>query len=213
MHETPQKRMSPITALVLGGCAMGITGIVAGASVLLYTLSIANNKATDVIGLVEHTFDGLPELLDSMPPIVSDALSDRRAPEYTSSVGVDVSFVPDSRGDYLRPSLTVKNNGEETLTFLAVRVAAIDDRGRAVEDWTEVVATPVAIDDDWRGPLMPGNTRYITLHGSRRLGLDRAQDLRGVVEITDVRVWDPTVKKEAATAGIASKIAAMQSAG
>jgi hypothetical protein len=205
--------MSALSALILGVCGLGMTGIVAGSGILLYTLSIANNKTSDVLGLVEHTFDGLPELIESMPPIVSDALSDRRAPEYAGHVDIEVGFVPDSRGDYLRPSLIVKNNGDQTLTFLAVRVAAIGESGRAVEDWTEVIATPIAIEHDWRGPLMPGNTRYVTLRGSRRLSLDQAERIRGAVEITDVRVWDPTVRKNAATAGVISKIASVQDAG
>jgi len=46
---------------------------------------------------------GLPELLNSLPPIVSDALSDRRAPEYASQLSIDVDFVPGGRGDYLCP--------------------------------------------------------------------------------------------------------------
>ncbi len=213
MNATPPRRMSPLTALILGVCGLGMTAIVAGSGIVAYTLSIANSKASDIFALAEHTFDGLPELLDSMPPIVSDALSDRRAPEYAVNVEVEVGFVRSGRGDYLRPSLIVKNNGDQTLSFLAVRVAAIGEGGRALEDWTEVIATPIAIERDWPGPIMPGNTRHITLHGSRRLSVEDAELIRGVVEITDVRVWDPTIRKNAATTGLVSRIAAIQGAG
>ncbi len=202
--------MSALTALILGVCGLGMTGIVAGSGIVAYTLSIANNKASDIFALAEHTFDGLPELLESMPPIVSDALSDRRAPEYAGDVSIEVGFVPGGRGDYLCPSLIIKNNGDQTVSFLTVRVAAISENGRALEDWTEVIATPIAIDDEWRGPLMPGSTRYVTLRGSRRLSPERADEIRGAVEITDVRVWDPSVRKNIATAGL---VAAIQEAG
>ena len=206
MHPNPPRRMSALTALVLGVCGLGMTGIVAGSGIVVYTLSIANGKASDIFALAEHTFDGLPKLLESLPPIISDALSDRRAPEYAGKVSIEVGFVPGGRGDSLCPSLIVKNNGDQTVSFLTVRVAAIGENGRALEDWTEVIATPIAIEDEWRGPLMPGSTRYVTLRGSRRLNPERVNQIRGAVEITDVRVWDPSVRKNVATAGMVASV-------
>jgi len=51
-----------------------------------------------------------------------------------------------------------------------------------------VVATPLAIDDDWRGPLMPGATRYVVLSGSRSLA-GKVGTVTAVTEIGEVRVW------------------------
>jgi len=70
-----------------------------------------------------------------------------------------------------------------------VRVAALDVDGVARREWTEVVATPLAIDDDWRGPLLPGSKRHVVLSSWRGVSAASATAIRGDVEISDVRVW------------------------
>ena len=81
---------------------------------------------------------------------------------------------------------------------MAVRVAALNEDQTPIREWTEVVATPLAIDDDWRGPIMPGETRYIVLSsGWRGLSLEDAGKIRGVVEISEMRIWEPPHESEA----------------
>ncbi len=187
---TNNTRMSPITALFLGLFAVGAVGIAAGTSVILYSLRILDHKASTILSFAEQTVDSLPELVAALPPAL-DALSGQRAPDYAGKVDVTVRFAPNDRGDGLRPVLTILNKGDEVVSMLAVRVVALDSKNVPVREWTEVVATPLAIDDDWRGILMPGAPRYVVLPASRSLSPSEAESLTGVVEISELRVWRP----------------------
>jgi hypothetical protein len=181
--------MSPLTAMFLGIFGVVAVAILAGTSTLLYGMTIVDQKASALIGFAENTLEGLPELLASLPPAISDALSDRREPAYAAKIAVSVRFVADQDG--VRPVLTVNNKGDEVVSLLALRVAALNAKRVAVYDWSEVVATPIAIDDDWRGPLMPGAERQVVLHRCRSLPAQSAESIEGAVEIADVRVWVP----------------------
>lgn len=190
---TPRSRMSPITALIVGLFLFGGVGIASLTTVVLYTMRIADSNAAKLLHFAGNTVDGLPELLKSLPPALADVLNDRRAPEYVSNIDVKVKFINDEAGGVLRPVVTVTNKGTEVVSMLALHVAAMDENGTPRGDWTEVVATPLTIDDDWRGPLMPGNTRHVVLSGSRSLA-GKSEALVAVAEIGDVRVWEAEAK-------------------
>ncbi len=182
-------RMSPLTALFLGIFFVGAVTIGSAATVVLYGMRIVDTKASALIRFAGNTVEGLPELVQSLPPAIGDLLHDRRAPEYAGKINVEVKLSADESSGVVRPVLTVRNAGDEVVSLLAVRVAALDANGVPVNDWTEVVATPLAIDDDWRGPLMPGATRYVVLSGSRSLA-GKAGTVTAVAEIGDVRIWE-----------------------
>ena len=184
-------RMSPWTALFIGAFGVGAVGIAAGASVVLYGMRIAEKNVAQVLGLAEDAVEGLPELIESLPPGLAELLNDRRAPEYASKLNVIVKFVPDARGQGWHPALIITNEGDEVVSLLGVRVAALDAHGAPLKEWTEVVATPLAIDDDWRGPLMPHNTRYVVLSRSGGVDPDLVAGITGAFEISEVRVWQP----------------------
>ena len=184
-------RMSPLTALFLGIFGVGGVGIAAGAIVVLYSLRILDNKASALIGFAEHTVESLPELIDALPPAIGDVLNDRRAPDYAANLDVSVRFVANEQSEGVRPVVTVINKGKEVVSMLAVRVAALDARKVPVREWTEVVATPIAADDDWRGPLMPGATRHVVLSSWRSFPADKIEILSAAPEISELRVWEP----------------------
>lgn len=188
-----KSRMSPMTALFLGMFFVGGLGIASGTAVVLYTMHIVDQKAGSLIRFADNTVEGLPELLKSLPPTLADMLHDRRSPEYASKIDVDVRLIADEVNGTVRPVLTIKNTGDEVVSMLSLRVAAIDANGTPRTDWTEVVATPVSIDDDWRGPLMPGATRHVVLSGRRSLA-GKSESLVAVAEIGDVRVWEAEAK-------------------
>ena len=192
---TPRTRMSPMTALFLGMFFVGGLTIASATAVVLYSMRILDHKAASLLNFADHTVAGLPELLKSLPPALADILHDRRAPEYASKIDVKVKFIDDETSGALRPVLTVKNTGEEVVSLLALRVAAIDANGTPRNDWTEVVATPLSIDNDWRGPLMPGATRHVVLSGCRSLA-GKSDTLAAVAEIGDVRVWEAEAKAQ-----------------
>jgi hypothetical protein len=131
----------------------------------------------------------LPELIEALPPAVGDLLNDRRAPEYTANLKVDVKLATDER-DRLRPVMTIRNDGDEVVSMLAVRVAALRGDAVPIREWTEVAATPIAIDHDWRGPLMPHTTRHVVLSGYCSLPGDAADYLTPAYEISEIRVWE-----------------------
>ncbi len=184
------RRMSPLTALFLGLWIVGGIGIAGGTAITLYALRIIDGKVSDVFALAENTIGGLPELLETLPAAVRDVLGDRRAPEYADQIQVRVNFVEDRRRGGLRPALTITNTGNQVVSLLAVRVAALE-RGIPIGEWTEIAATPFAIGDEWRGLLMPGKTRYIVASSWRTIPADKAGDVLGVFEISELRVWDP----------------------
>ncbi len=189
-------RMSPLTALFLGIFGVGAVGIASGTVVVLYGMRIIDTNASAVLGFADTTIGGtlenLPELLEALPEAVQDLLSDRRAPDYAANMDVAVDFVVDERSGGLRPAMTITNNGDRVVTLLAIRVAALSGSRVPLREWTEVVATPIAIDHDWRGPLYPGNTRYVVLSSAwRNIPTDKIREIQGAVEISDIRVWEP----------------------
>ena len=188
-------RMSPLTAMFLGMFFVGGLVIASATAVVLYSMRIIDHKSASLLNFAGNTVEGLPELLKSLPPALADVLNDRRAPEYVGNLDVQVRFLSDSdRG--VQPVLTVKNNGNEVVSMLALRVAAIDNYGLPHNDCTQVVATPLALQgSDWPGPIMPGATRQVVLPGSRHLA-KKGESFVAVVEIGDVRVWQPETKIE-----------------
>lgn len=190
-----QGRMSPMTALVIGVFGVGAVGIASVTAVVLHGFSIIDSKAGDIIEFaetaLESTLEGLPVLLDSLPEAVEELLNDRRAGDYAANLDVAVRFIHDEDSGRLRPVLAITNEGERVVSLLAVRVVALNGQGIPMREWTEIVATPITIPNEWRGPLRPGNTRHVILSSWRR-GITRKQanGITGAVEITDVRVWN-----------------------
>lgn len=188
-------RMSPLTAFFIGVFGVGAVSIASVTAIVLYGLAIVDMKTTDALQFTEKTITTtlteLPKLLESLPEAIGDLLNDGRAPEYAAHLDVNVDFVVDQRSGSLRPVLTVVNQGEELVSLLSVRVAVLNKSGLPIRDWTEVIATPIAIDHDWRGPLMPGATRHVVLSScGRGVTADQAGEITGAVEISDIRIWN-----------------------
>ena len=184
-------RMSPLTALFLGIWIVGGLAIVAGTAITLYGMSIIDTKANGVLEFAGETIDGLPDLVEALPPALADVLDDRRAPEYAGKLAIDARFVRDSQHGGLVPAVSITNNGDEVVSMLAIRVAALDPRNVPLRDWTQVVATPIAIEDDWCGPLMPHATRHIVLSGWRHMPTADLAEVTAAVEVSELRVWTP----------------------
>lgn len=184
-----QNRMSPLTALVIGVFGIGAVGIASGSAIVLYGMRIININASAIVGLAENTVEGLPELIESLPPALGDLFNDRRAPDYASQIDVAVRLVPHDRRDGLRPVLTVTNNGSKVISLLGVRVAALNESNAPVREWSEMVATPLPIEGEWRGPLYPGSTRHVLVSGRPTITEEQAEKLTVVTEISEIRVW------------------------
>lgn len=194
---TQHTRMSPLTALFLGIFGVTGVGIVSGTAIVMYGMIIVNGKASEVLGFADttvvQTLKSLPEILEALPTALDDVLSHRRAPEYADQIDVSVAFVADERGKGLHPVLTILNKGEKVVSMLAVRVAALNENGLPIREWTEVVATPIALSDEWRGTLLPGSKRHVVLPSCwRSLPVEKQSEITGVAEISEIRIWEPT---------------------
>jgi len=185
-----QTRMSPFTALFLAFGFIAVAAIGAGTTITLYGMNVVDSKANGVLSLVENAIGGLPEVIDSLPPALSDLLNDRRAPEYAPSLATQVAFADDPASGVLIPSLQITNKGTEVVSMLGIRVTLLNKQGAPLHEWNELAAAPISI-EDLRGPLLPGNTRYIVLPCRRNLTKDAKDQLQGAVEITEIRVWEP----------------------
>lgn len=188
----PQSRMSPLTAFFLGLFGVGAVTIASLAGIVLYGLRVIDKRSDAVFGIVQNTVENLPQLVEELPKAVGDLLRDRRAFEYAPNVDVAARFLFDEKRERVRPTLTITNKGPEVISLLAVRVAALNAQNDAVAEWTETVATPLGISDDWRGPLAPGATRHVLLHGDWLFGRGDATALKPSIEVSELRIWTPT---------------------
>jgi len=134
----------------------------------------------------------LPELQESLPPVLADVLDDRRQPDYRSELEItaDATFIPD-RHDRVRTAVQVVNNGREVVSLLSLRVIVLNENNEIIAESNEWAATPIAADDEWRGPLMPGSHRRFTASSyGRSFSLSSVSGLRTEVEVTDIRIWN-----------------------
>jgi len=200
---TVQKRMSPLTAFFLGVFGVSAVGITAVSAIVLYGMRIVDTKAANIVSFAGGTIENLPELFQSLPPALGELLNDRRAPEYAENIDVEVQFVSDPQSGRVQPVLTITNKGSEVVSMLAVRVAALTDKALPVGEWTEVVATPIALDGDWRGPLYPGGVRYVVMSRCRRSAIvsTTGEAMVPAAEISELRLWRPESSRVASNDG------------
>lgn len=186
-------RMSPLTAMFIGIFGVGAVAIASTAAVIVYGLNVLDRRAEGLMSFADDVVDGaienLPAWLEALPPALKDVLHDRRAPEYVKQLEVEARFVGGEARQPGRPVVTVTNKGDGIVTLLAVRVVALTSDGLPVREWTEVIATPLAIEGEWRGPLLPGNRRHAIIGGHGGRVSEVAEGLVAAVEIADVRVF------------------------
>lgn len=195
----PHPRRSFLSSLVLGFSAIGVSLIAAGSAITLYGMNIVDRKTGNVFEFVEEAIRGLPELAESLPPVLADVLNDERRPDYAEHLDVSARLTTSRRGT-IRPVVEVRNHGSEVVSLLSLRVVVIDEDGNPVAERNEWGATPFAAEHDWRGPLMPGSVRRFA---AGRMGFSKELhngNLRVEIDVTDVRVWSGHQAKKTALA-------------
>jgi hypothetical protein len=179
-----------LSSVAMGLSAIVITVILSATGVLVYGIHLASEKSERVISLAQGAVRGLPELTESLPPVLSDMLDDRRQPDYSNALAITARLTP-APGPYdgTHTAIEVVNNGPEVVSLLSLRVIVLDKNGRLIAEDQEWAATPFAADHEWRGPIMPGSRRYFV--ADRRLhNVSLVDELRPEVEITELRVWN-----------------------
>lgn len=192
-------RMSPLTALFLGVTAVIVAAITSASVVVVYGMNLGDRWGGQALNLVGRTVENLPQILETLPTALGDVAEYRRTPAYADNLTVDVRMAPDSYGG-TRPVITVENRGLEVVTLLGLRVVGLDTDGNPTGEWNEYAATPVMIDDDMRGPLLPSRTRVFAARGWHGQQTPAA-DVKW--EITDVWIWPNQPGTEAATTALA----------
>ncbi|MBN2313872.1 MAG: hypothetical protein JXM79_08070 [Sedimentisphaerales bacterium] len=186
------KRHTFLSALVMGLCALLITIILSGTAVVLYSMHFIGDKSEKIVtSLIEDAVQGLPVLQKSLPPVLGDLLNDRRLPDYRDQLDILAkTTVQDEQRGRMRTEIKITNNGDEVVSLLSLRVIILDSREEILDESNQWAATPIAADDDWHGPIMPGSSRRFAVSHYRRSDDLYLEDLKTEVEITDVRVWN-----------------------
>jgi hypothetical protein len=189
------RRHSFLSSLACGLSAIVITIILSLTTVLLYGVHLASDKSERIITLAQSAVHGLPEFEQSLPPALADMLNDRRQPDYAGQLAITakVTTQPGSHGR-ARTAIEIVNNGDQVVSLLSLRVVLLDENDDVVCEFQEWAATPVAIENDWRGPLMPGSTRRFVCRRSCPYAVGPLDVLKPEIEITELRVWNPAEK-------------------
>jgi hypothetical protein len=193
MNDFPQiiyKRHTFLSALAMGISAVIIAFIVSCTVVIIYGMNFAGDKTEEVVSLVEEAIRGLPKLQESLPPVLADMLDDRRQPDYRSQLEITANtmLLPADKGT-VKTTIEIINNGKEVVSLLSLRVVVLTSLNEIITESNEWAATPIAAEDNWRGPLMPGSRRYFVISRGG-LPVFSADELKTEVEITDIRIWN-----------------------
>jgi hypothetical protein len=180
-----RKPYSFLAVTALGISAVLVTAIVSGVGLGAYALRIVEKKSDSLVGLVEQTVRSLPEIRASLPPALADTLDDVRQPEYREALHITVKEGAKSdRHGGRRIGIVVENTGDKMISLLSMRLVGSDADGAPVLEKNIWAASPIQIDNDWRGPLMPHETRRLVVYCH---DADRAASYSS--EVTEVRVW------------------------
>jgi hypothetical protein len=179
------KRMGFLSVTAICLTAIVITAVVSTVGLGVYGLRVVDKKSDGLVSLVGNLAKQLPELRDSLPPALYDAIDDERHPEYRGNLRVTVKRVADEKRDrYCRAVVEVENKGDQTVSLMTLRVVALDKNGEPVSERKTWVASPIQLDDDWRGPILPKETRRFALRY-----FDADETASFTQEVTEIRTW------------------------
>ncbi len=208
-QPTVIKRGGFLSAIAHGFFGLLIVVVVSAATIGVYSLHIVDEKLDRVLGMGTSAAGSLPatltELQKALPPALADALHDERAPEYRSQVDVKARLTDGLQPDQRQVVIEATNNGDRVITLMAVRVVLVDANDVPVSSIMTYAATPLTIDRDWRGPILPGSQRIC----SERLWRSEA-GLTARLEIADIRVWTGSEAQPAEALAAADTASASQ---
>ena len=130
------------STLAYGVSGVLITGIICGTGVGLYGMRMLDRKSGDLTALAKEIVAAVPDIIAALPPVLADALNDRRDPGYRSDLEIDIAIRQDPESSRQRPVLTIKNNGDQVVSLLGLRVVRVDQDGLPVEERSIFPATP-----------------------------------------------------------------------
>jgi hypothetical protein len=199
-----RKRLSFPSVLVLSIALIAMTVIVSASGIAIYGLRVVDQKADSIIGFAGSAISNLPEFRAALPAALADALNDERRPGYLEDLRISVRLREDNRYDGRhRAVVEVENQGDEIVSLLSMRIIGLDDEGDPSVERNTWAATPLQIDHEWRGPLLPRETRRFSVGCLRGRGTVTA-----AYEVTDIRVWRGGDPETGASTSLLSDITA-----
>ena len=181
-----RRRMGFFSVSVVCVSAILMTTIVCATGLAFFGLSVVDGKADTLKGLVTETLHELPAICESLPPALADAVDDTRCPEYLDNLGIQVHAVASNeRYGYNKAVVQIENKGDKIVSLLTMRIVGVDEKGDPISETNAWAATPIqTCDRDWRGPLLPHETRkfIVRYYGD-------IKDVNYEHEVTELRVW------------------------
>ncbi|MBX3395191.1 MAG: hypothetical protein KF841_07465 [Phycisphaerae bacterium] len=179
------KRLSFLSVTVLSLSAILITLIVSATGLAVYGLRVVDKRVDSVADVLVEAVRQLPEFQKSLPPALADTLNDSRQPAYASKLEVSVKLLnSDSRSGNQNAVAEVKNLGESVVSLLSLRLVGLNEGDEPILERNTWAATPLQLEGEWRGPIMPHETRQIPIRLYSQRNLSKITH-----EITDIRVW------------------------
>jgi len=179
------KRMSFLSIAIVSLSAIIVVTVLSASGIAIYGLRLVDKKTDGLIGLLTESAKVLPELREALPPALTDAIDDERRPGYREHLRVLVRLTDDEQyRRRARAIVSVENTGDEIVSLLSMRLVALDEDGEPIGERATWAATPLQVENEWRGPILPGEIRRFTVWCC---SADDAATISH--EITDIRVW------------------------
>ena len=182
-----RKPMGFLAVTALGLSSVLVTAIVCVSGVAVYGIRLLDKKSTNLVDLVQQAAQSLPEIRAALPPVLADAIDDVRAPEYRDELRICTGIGETTdRWGYRRATVSVENTGDKTVSMLSLRLVGLDGDGNAATESAVWAATPLQLDDEWRGPLLPRETRRMVIRTFC------GKEVKSIEpEISEIRTWVP----------------------
>lgn len=144
-----------LAATATGFFTLLTVGVICATALGYRGMNLVSDHGEEVEKMICRLGEQLPKWRETMPPAVVEALDDHRDADFVKNLEIEDRLV-ERRGDS-SIVLTVKNNGNAVVTFLALNIQTEDNDGVPLGVSTVWVATPFALDEpQFRGPLLPG---------------------------------------------------------
>lgn len=180
----PAPRQSVVGTFLKCTATVAVVGILCGTGVVMGTLGMATGRAGSLLHFANQALKDLPTALRETAPVLADAMNDYRDPGYVKSVELTCDVDGDSERSTQRAVIEVRNAGEQVVSVLAIRAVYLDHSGRPMGERIVYGATPLAVEDEWRGPLFPGVKRRIAVRCP-------SEAAKVELEVSELRVWQP----------------------
>jgi hypothetical protein len=179
-----------LSSFVSGLSCIIVTLIICATIILIYGIHMTGKKTQEFVTLMQNTIHSLPAIQESLPPVVSDILNNKREIEYRDQIEISAKPIVNQQNGRLGASVTILNKGPKVVSLMSLRIVVLNNKDEVLSEINQWVVTPVAGKNNWPGLLMPNSQRYLSSFGQSPSYTTNLNDLKTRVEITEIRTWD-----------------------